>query len=108
MPRFRYLIAKKELHEPRTPNTSAESGRTKPAAGVTHTSPTTAPVMAPSGVALWVIASRASHVSIPIAAATLVLTVASAATPSLAFSADPPLKPFLQMPAVPHARTHAR
>src|SRR5215468_5840345 len=72
---------------------TAAHGGTYPAAGVTVASPATAPVSAPVMLGL---PSRhhasASQVTIPAAAAVLVLTNATAATP-LAASALPPLKP---------------
>src|SRR5215831_714611 len=73
--------------------TTAAHGGTYPAAGVTVARPATAPVSAPVMLGL---PSRhhasASQVTIPAAAAVLVFTKATAATP-LAASALPPLKP---------------
>src|SRR5271165_1922784 len=71
----------------------APAGVTKPHAGVTATSPATAPAAAPSTLGLpfrhqWMVI----HVSAPMAAARFVATNALAASP-LAASAEPALNP---------------
>src|SRR5213592_909599 len=76
-----------------TPIASAAGAVTYPAAGVIPTSPTTAPVAAPTAVIFPVrVESRTAHVSTAAAAAAFVFTNASAASP-LAASAEPALKP---------------
>src|SRR2546423_7251655 len=76
-----------------TPMASEAGAVTYPAAGVIPTNPTTAPVAAPTAVILPVrTESRIAHVSTAAAAAVLVFTNASAASP-LAASAEPALKP---------------
>src|SRR6266550_4172876 len=76
-----------------TPIASAAGAVTYPAAGVIPTSPTTAPVAAPTAVILPVrVESSSDHVSTAEAAAAFVLTNASAAMP-FAASAEPALNP---------------
>src|SRR5438445_11369597 len=72
---------------------SAAGGVTKPAAGVMPTSPTTAPVAAPTAVIFPVrVVSSSAQVSTAAAAAVFVFTNASAASP-FAAKADPALNP---------------
>src|SRR2546426_12007848 len=76
-----------------TPMASAAGAVTYPAAGVIPTSPTTAPLAAPTAVIFPVRnESSTAHVSTAAAAAEFVLTNASAAIP-FAASAEPALKP---------------
>src|SRR5687767_3218811 len=90
---FTVVTKKKQAIDATAPSTIDVTGAPKPDAGVIATSPTTAPVAAPSSDGLpWTSCSISAQVSAAAAVATKVLMNATAVTP-LASRLEPALKP---------------